>query len=154
MSDETEAAAHVAHVASQAADALTKTAAHTAAAVVEVAGEAHASMWPLVLSRLNELADALSEVKAEVVAVGGTSERTLVQATKTNGRMDAAESRLNSIELAARLDAALRSGRQAQRSDDLALVRGVRTFANEFWPLILGAALGGAGGVAFLWSLL
>ena len=112
------------------------------------------TMWPLVLSRLNELSDALSEVKAEVVAVGGTSERTLVQATKTNGRMDAAESRLNSIELAARLDAALRSGRQAQRSDDLALVRGVRTFANEFWPLILGAALGGAGGVAFLWSLL
>ena len=65
MSDETEAAAHVAHVASQAADA-------------------HASMWPLVLSRLNELADALSEVKAEVVAVGGTSERTLVPVSYTH----------------------------------------------------------------------
>ena len=129
MSDETEAAAHV-------------------------AAEAHASMWPLVLSRLNELADALSEVKAEVVAVGGTSERTLVQATKTNGRMDAAESRLNEIEERGRLDAAVGRGRKAQREDDLAVVRGVRDFANDFWPLILGAALGGAGAVAFIWSLL
>ena len=110
-------------------------------------------MWPLVLSRLNELSDALGEVKAEVVAVAGTAERTLVQATKTNGRMDAAESRLDKIEEGSRLEAAIGRGRRAQRDDDLAVVRGVRDFANDFWPLILGAALGGAGVVAFVWSL-
>ena len=112
------------------------------------------TILPLILGRLNQLSDGLGELKAQIVAVGGTAERTLVQATRTNGRMDAAESRLTNIEEHGRLDAANTRGRKSQREDDLAAIRGLRDFANDFWPLILGAALGGGGAVAFIWSLL
>lgn len=111
------------------------------------------AILPLILGRLNQLSDGLGELKTQIVAVGGTAERTLLQATKTNGRMDAAEQRLDGIDEAARLTEAAQLGRRAQRDADLAVVRGVRDFANEFWPLIMGATLGGAGVVAFVWSL-
>lgn len=52
----------------------------------------------LVIDRLKELAAgqdlmtaSVSELKDEIVAVGSTAERTLNQATKTNGRVDALE---------------------------------------------------------------
>lgn len=41
------------------------------------------------------VANALSEVKGEIVAVGATAERTLRQATKTNGRVDTLEDRVD-----------------------------------------------------------
>ena len=97
----------------------------------------------LVLARLTALTagheklhDSISEVKGELVAVGSTTQQTLAQATKTNGRMDRAEDRLQAVELTLELGAARAEGRREQRRDDLAKVAWVPTFANRWWPVL------------------
>ena len=109
---------------------------------------------PNILSRLDQLADAIGEVKAELVAVGAVGQQTLVQATRTNGRMSDAEARMDAMEKRHDKEDNIAVGRRSQRADDLAIIDGVRAFASEFWPMIVGAALGGVGVSAFLWNIL
>ena len=109
---------------------------------------------PNILTRLDQLADGIGELKAELVAVGTVGQATLAQATKTNGRMTTAEARLDDMERRHAKEDNLALGRKAQRADDLAIIDGVRAFASEFWPMIVGAALGGVGVSAFLWNIL
>ena len=112
------------------------------------------SVLPTILTRLDQLADGIGELKAELVAVGVTGQQTLAQATKTNGRMTDAESRLVELEKRHAKEDNIIVGRKAQRADDIAIIDAVRAFALEFWPLIVGAALGGVAVSAFLWRAL
>ena len=109
---------------------------------------------PNILTRLDQLANAIGEVKGELIKVGMVGEQTLTQATKTNGRMTDAEARLAAMEARHAKEDNIAAGRKAQRADDIAIIDGVRAFASEFWPMIVGAALGGVGVSAFLWNIL
>ena len=112
------------------------------------------SVLPNILTRLDQLADGIGELKAELVAVGTVGQQTLIQATRTNGRMTQAEERLTVMEARHAAEDNVAKGRKDQRADDLKIIDGIRAFASEFWPLIVGAALGGVGVSAFLWNSL
>lgn len=147
-----EAAAHVVDVATQAAAARERLAAFEAAALVDVASATQASALPHILDRLDALSDGLSEVKQEIVAVGSTAERTLVQATKTNGRVTVTEERLDAIDLATKLSDAEAEGRRAQRKDDVAKIDAVKTFGTDYLPWIGMVGFGALSVFLFIWS--
>lgn len=69
-----------------------------------------------------------------------------------NGRTTNNELRIATMEAAAHLSAALAAGRKAQRDDDYAKVRSVQTFFSDFWPLLLGVAIGAAAIVTLAWD--
>lgn len=167
MSDETEAAG-ITQMAAQAADALTKVAAAEAAAVVEVAAAAHANLAPSVLvvsmfetlqHQIQQVAGRLEEGNHWMAMADQRHEKMSDGIDTLSNRVDrqngGVAKALNWIaEHDARMESAaiMAAGRKAQRSDDMAVVRGVQTFLSDYAPLIIGIAIGAVGVGAVIWD--
>lgn len=102
----------------------------------------------LVIETLKQHTQAFDEVKHEVVAVGSVAQRTLEQATRTNGRVNGHDEalarmleRLAALEHRNRESDIAANARQQQRSDDREKVRGVLDWVKEAWPLVAGVAI-------------
>lgn len=168
MTDEkaTEAALIVTRAAAAAAG-VTKEAEHVAAAVIEVATQAHESLAPSVLvasmfttiqrqmeqmGRLIEKLDRrLDAGYMQVAEVKVTGEKTYEQAQRTNGRMTEAEAGIRSSNEwhAAHdkriADAALtESGRHEIVGIPRETVEAGKTFFEEIWPIIVAIVITGA----------
>lgn len=105
------------------------------------------ALIPLVTTisgHMVEITSNLGDVKAEISEVKATGEATLVQATKTNGRMTTAEGAINDLKTAV---AVLQNdGKHSEHDDERADEerRSIRdTVRNGFW-LIASAVAGGA----------
>lgn len=110
--------------------------------------DAIAALIPIVTQVSGQIVTLTSEVgdlKGEIAAVKTTGEATLLQATKTNGRMTVAEANITQLQQAAAIE---------QHDEQLADKREAQDFAKQLaWrPLIASAGLGGlitvAGGLA------
>lgn len=61
--------------------------------------------------------------------------------------------RLDALEAANQRSEDVARGRREQRADDLERIKTVRDTLTDFWPLVLGAILGGVGVGSFLWGV-
>lgn len=105
----------------------------------------------LVIETLKQHTHAFDEVKNEVVAVGTVAQRTLEQATRTNGRvnghdvaMAAMLDRLEALENRNKVADITASAKKEQRAEDREKVRTAFDTVKDAWPLLAGLLIGGA----------
>lgn len=87
----------------------------------------------------------MQDLTAKVAIQNGGVKRALTELTDMQAWKHSHDA--DTLQLAARLE-----GRRAQRADDLAKVDGLRDFAKEWLPLIVGAILSITGLGAFAWG--
>lgn len=122
-----------------------------------IAGVAEQSAFEqLVIETLKQHTQAFDEVKHEVVAVGSVAQRTLEQATRTNGRVNGHDvalaamlDRLESLESRNRDADLVASARKEQRQEDREKVKTAVDWARDVWPL----AAAGVLFVGTVWAL-
>ena len=102
------------------------------------------SIMAHILHNLDQLRTSIGEVKAEMVAVQLVGQKTLEQATRTNGRLSKAESRLDEHDEWHVVAEATASGRKAQRDDDIAKLDLVTSIFDRYWKYAVMVALAGA----------
>ncbi len=114
----------------------------------------------LVIEQLTQLQRGHAEIKAEIVAVGTVAQRTLEQATRTNGRVDALETerervfeRIDALEDRNQAADIASRARQQQRQEDREKVRGALDTAKAAWPLALAVLIGAGVIWGALWGL-
>ena len=92
--------------------------------------------------RVDALHDGVGEIKAEIVALSLTGQKTLEQATRTNGRLTKVESRQAEHDEWHVIQDATIKGRKAQREDDFATLNNVRDVLADYIPLAFAVAIG------------
>lgn len=102
--------------------------------------------------RVDTLHDSMGEIKAELVAVSLTGQKTLEQATRTNGRLTKAESRLDEHDEWHIVQEATALGRKAQREDDIAKFGWITDTIKDYWKWGMFVALGGAAVMDLFWN--
>ena len=103
--------------------------------------------------RLGEGEKRFDKMQLDLQELRGVTKETLEQAKTTNGRVTSAEDRLDVLEDENRRAADVARGRREQRADDLERIKTLRDTLTDFWPLALGAILGGVGVGSFLWGV-
>lgn len=110
----------------------------------------------LVIEQLGQLQRGHAEIKAEIVAVGTVSQRTLEQATRTNGHVAEHEAairrlfeRLESLEDREHDADVAENARRAQRQEDREKVRTALDTVKDAWPLAAALVLS----VATVWAM-
>lgn len=98
--------------------------------------------------KLDQGIEAIGEVKREQVAQGLVGEQTLVQATKTNGRMDRAEQWQRDhegVHGVAERAAGREQGYDDRKADEVAMLRKVGAMVGKWGPYGLLVLLAGIG---------
>lgn len=103
--------------------------------------------------RVDALHDGVGEIKAEIVALSLTGQKTLEQATRTNGRLTKVESRQDEHDEWHVVQDATTKGRREQRQHDLESLNQLRDLVAEYIPLAFAVALGVTSTLLFVGKL-
>ncbi len=116
--------------------------------------EQHAGDMREIRDRLAVGDTRMAGLEHSIAEVKRIAEETRTEARRTNGRVTELEA-WKSARIAALADAAAEErGAAKQRREYWSRVDFIRGFIDDFWPLILGAVLGGIGAGSFLWRVL
>ena len=74
------------------------------------------------------------------------------QVAKANGRTGTNESAIRQIHERHMAQDNVAKGRKEQRMEYVAAIGSLRAWVNDFWPLVVGAAVGGAGVIGLIWG--
>lgn len=92
-----------------------------------------------LVKKMDVLQSGMAELKSEVVAVGSTAERTLNQATRTNGRVDKAERDIEELQRRILHEDAVNEGRAEIRAANRTRFMAIWDRAEK--PVITGAMM-------------